>query len=323
MGATAQLAAPRAADLDDAHVLVVGLAEQRERADLAGLRQRHVGRRHRQVLAHREVGDLLDLAAGRRPTAPGPRRSRAAGSRACCRSRTAGPTGRAPGAAPRARRGCRSAPGTPTAATRGRPRRAPLAPGAQRAGDDLDGVRDEALDRALHVDDLQVHAVGGDDALVGDLATGLGVERRAVEHDLAALAGLDLADGLAVDDEADDGGLAGQLAGRRGSRSPRCARRSRHTSVFACPDFFDFASALARWRCSASAVREALAVDLEALLGRHLQGQVDREAVGVVQLERLVARRACAPPDCLVRATAVSRMVVPAARVRRNASSSA
>ena len=33
---------------------------------------------------------------------------------------------------------------------------------------------------------------------------------------------------------------------------------------------------------------EALAVDRDALLGRHLQGEVDREAVGVVQLERLL-----------------------------------
>ena len=34
---------------------------------------------------------------------------------------------------------------------------------------------------------------------------------------------------------------------------------------------------------------EALLVDREALLGRHLQGQVDREAVGVVERERLAA----------------------------------
>ena len=69
----------------------------------------------------------------------------------------------------------------------------------QRTGEHLDGVRDQALDRALDVDDLEVRAVGGDDALVGDLATGLGVERGAVEHDLAALAGLELLDALAVD----------------------------------------------------------------------------------------------------------------------------
>ena len=34
---------------------------------------------------------------------------------------------------------------------------------------------------------------------------------------------------------------------------------------------------------------EAGLVDAEALLRRHLEGQVDREAVGVVQRERLVA----------------------------------
>ena len=167
------------------------------------------------------------------------------------------------------------------------------------------------------------HAVGGDDALVGDLAAGLRVERRAVEHDLAALAGLDL--------------------GRRGSPSttrPSDVRLAGELLVGAevglaerpqvAPHLGVRVAGLLRLRVGLGPLAlllhqagEALAVDLEALLLRHLQGQVDREAVGVVQLERLVARRASAPPDSLVRATAVSRMVVPAARVRRNASSSA
>lgn len=34
---------------------------------------------------------------------------------------------------------------------------------------------------------------------------------------------------------------------------------------------------------------EALLIDRQALLGRHLQGEVDRETVGVVQREGLVA----------------------------------
>ena len=120
---------------------------------------------------------------------------------------------------------------------------------------DLDGVRDQALDRALDVEDLQVRAVGGDDALVGDLAAGLGVERRAVEHDLAALARLELLDPLAVDDQAEDVRLAGELGVGpevgRAERSQVCVQ----TSVLACPAFLAFASALARSRCSCISAR--------------------------------------------------------------------
>ena len=187
MGATAQLAAPRATDLDDPHVLAVGLAEQRERADLAGLRQRHVGGRHRQVLADREVGDLLDLAAGGRRQRRAPREVEAQVAGLVVGAGLQGRRAehlaqrRVHDVRARVRLAGRDA---PLGVDLGEHRRA----GAQRAGDDLDGVRDEPLDRALHVDDLQVHAVGGDDALVGDLATGLRVERRAVEHHLAALA---------------------------------------------------------------------------------------------------------------------------------------
>ena len=36
---------------------------------------------------------------------------------------------------------------------------------------------------------------------------------------------------------------------------------------------------------------ETVLVDLDPLLCRHLEGQLDREAVGVVQRERLVARQ--------------------------------
>ena len=59
-----------------------------------------------------------------------------------------------------------------------------------RAGEDLNRVGDEALDRALDVDDLEVGPVAADHSIVGDLTTGFGVEGGAVEDDLAALAGL-------------------------------------------------------------------------------------------------------------------------------------
>ena len=61
---------------------------------------------------------------------------------------------------------------------------------------------------------------------------------------------------------------------------------------------------------------EALLVDLQALLGGHLEGQVDREAVGVVQLERLVAGEdRCRLDAAFTSPAARSKMLVPALRV--------
>ena len=68
---------------------------------------------------------------------------------------------------------------------------------------------------------------------------------------------------------------------------------------------------------------EALLVDGEPGLGRHLQREVDREAVGVVQLEGLVAGQLRAPGPLRVAATAVSKIREPVTRVARKASSSA
>ena len=54
---------PGTAHLDDPDLLVVGLAEQRQRTDLASLGQRHDLRGDVQVLADRLVGRLLDVGA--------------------------------------------------------------------------------------------------------------------------------------------------------------------------------------------------------------------------------------------------------------------
>ena len=45
-------------------------------------------------------------------------------------------------------------------------------------------VDDEAGNRALDVQDLEIEAIGADDAGVGVLATHLGIERGLGEHDL-------------------------------------------------------------------------------------------------------------------------------------------
>ena len=156
------------------------------------------------------------------------------------------------------------------------------------AGEHLRLVHDQPGDRRLHVADLDPGAVLQlDDALVGELAAALGVERGAVEHelDLVALAGgLDDAAGR---DDAADRALADDLA--VAGELDRAADRVGDLAVGARVDVL----ALLGLRVGLRAVpllghqpAEALLVDGEPLLGRHLEGQVDREAVGVVQRER-------------------------------------
>ena len=53
---------PPLAHRDDAHLVAVFLAEQRARAGRARIVERHQPRRHRRVLQHDVVGDVLDAA---------------------------------------------------------------------------------------------------------------------------------------------------------------------------------------------------------------------------------------------------------------------
>ena len=76
VGAAAQLAGPAAAHLDDPDLLVVGLAEQRQRADLARVGQRHQVARDVEVGADRLVGGLLDVG------------SLVLGERRCCQAKS-------------------------------------------------------------------------------------------------------------------------------------------------------------------------------------------------------------------------------------------
>ena len=71
--AAAQLARPGATHLDDADLLVVRLAEQRQRADLPRGGQRHVVRGHVEVGPDGLVGGLLDVGADllAQPARPG------------------------------------------------------------------------------------------------------------------------------------------------------------------------------------------------------------------------------------------------------------
>ena len=103
---------------------------------------------------------------------------------------------------------------------------------------------------------------------------------------------------------------------------PRVSATARYAEASRCCPFFAFASALARSRCSVHQAPEADLVHLQPLLGGHLEGQVDREAVGVVQREGAVPD-SWVPPVDFTSVAARSKIWVPARRVCRKASSSA
>ena len=159
----------------------------------------------------------------------------------------------------------------------------------QLALDDPDLVGDQALDRPLYVEHLEFDVGPDDGAGVAVLAAGLGVERGAVEHDRddVALAGVGRR-AVGAEDAADRR-LAGQLlvAAELGAADLVEQRPvGRHVDVAALVGGgvgLRLAPLLGHQR------PEPGLVDGQALLARHLQGEVDREAVGVVQGERLLA----------------------------------
>ena len=136
---------------------------------------------------------------------------------------------------------------------------------------------------------------------VGDLAAALGVERRPVEDELGARGrlGPQLDLGHRLERLVLDRRRAGsrRRAPRRsscrspGTRSGRCGRAARCTATRARPSSRGPPSCPpgCASRCSASASSKPGEVRPHAVLGGQLDGQVDREAVRVVEPERDVA----------------------------------
>src|SRR6478609_420869 len=150
-------------------------------------------------------------------------------------------------------------------------------------------VHDEAGDGSLDVGDLDEGTVREADVpVVGLLTTGLRVERRAVEHDLDLVAGTDPVDDDAVADQPPDARVgqclvvAGELdvtpegVGQLPVDARVTVRRLLRPRI-----------GLGPVALLAHEPAEAGLVDLQPLLRGHLERQVDREAVGVVQRERL------------------------------------
>ncbi len=289
MGAAAQLARPGPADLNDADLLAVRLVEERERAQLLGLGQGHPLHADGQVAAQGAVGGLFDLAADGRGegAAPGKVQAQVAGPVVGAGLQGGGAEDLAQGRVKDV--GARV--GLPGA-------EAPLlvdgrvycVAGGELAGGDPHLVDDQARQRALDVKDLGLDGGARQAARVAVLAAGLGVERRAVQDD-----GDDVSGGGHRNRAG--GAEQGQHArlGREGLPGPP-VRRAVLVQDGAEGRGVDGAAGLAGSGIRAGPLPlgvhqrgEALPVHLHALLRGHLQGQVDREAVRVVQQERLGA----------------------------------
>ena len=174
-----------------------------------------------------------------------------------------------------------------------------LAPlGVDGGGDELTGlglaagedalVHPELLADLLDVVDPHLEAGGGDHAAVAQLSAGLGVERGAVEQELHRVPLAGDVDGLASGDDAQQPRLVGQVgeAGEDGLAGVEEVTVDGQVGVGVLlgPGVGLGAGALLGHERA-----EALFVHLQPCLGRHLEGEVDRETVRVVQGERLAA----------------------------------
>ena len=138
----------------------------------------------------------------------------------------------------------------------------------------------------LDVRHLEERAVRLNDAVVGHLAAHLGIKRRAVKHEHALLALVDLRADLPLADDGQDRALIGRVV-----IAGELRRRRVEAEVHAGPR--QVAERLARLsRAHALLLHEILKRILihgHVLLLHHLAGQVDRETVGIIEFERIRA----------------------------------
>ena len=285
MGSTAQLPRPRTSQLDHPHHVAVLLTEHRLRAQSLGVGQRHLAGSYAVVGADRLVRDALQFFLQALAERLGGIEVEAQVTRLVVRTRLVGalaeqlPQRRVHDVSRRVR--------LARAVTRHRidSRHHPRA-GSELTVVNANLVHHQALNRTLHVQHLEAQPVAGDQSGVGVLAASLRIERRLVEHDLHHVTRLSPLDQLTVGDDAADGGVGGEL----GEAQERNLARGPQRPVRLRGD----GRTLLRLRVGLCALTllshqlaEALAIDTQSLLGGHFQGQIDREAVGVVQLEGL------------------------------------
>ena len=295
---------------DDPDLVAVFLAEERARPGFARVVEAHQPRRHVGVLQHDAIGDVLDRGqlVGRDRLRMGEVEAQPLGrdERALLRDVVA---------EHEAQRLVQDVGRRMVGARRG-PRRVidgELDRQADPRGavDDRDVVDDEVAELLARVAHDGAEARPGDLADVADLAAQLAVERRLVEDERALLAGLEPVDLDAVlDDGADDAfGRLGLVAEEVGRADPLAQ---------GVPD--RLGRGLARSgpgaaRLGALALHrgvEAVDVDRKPARAQRVLGEVEREAEGVVELERRLAgkhaalgqRRASRPRGWRARARA-------------------
>lgn len=152
-------------------------------------------------------------------------------------------------------------------------------------------VHDEVLDRLLHIVDFEHSTIVGKDlALIGELATGLRIERSAVENDFDGGRTGDCGDGaLAFLHDAQHLGAGGHV----GVTKEVDGLDQRLLEIVI--DRQIHIVTLLQGICTGTALllghelAELRLIDLDALIGGHFEGDLNREAVGVVQLERIFA----------------------------------
>ena len=174
---------PRAlAHGDDADLVAVFLAEQRARAGSARIVERHQARRHRRVLQHEVVGDVLDAARVPPPSSAWDARSRSAAGRARPASPSARRDRRAPGAAPRAADASRNGWRGWRCGARDRRRARAATPSLSVPSSTVPMMHEQIAGLLLRIGDAKAHALARHHAGVADLAAGLAIERRLVER---------------------------------------------------------------------------------------------------------------------------------------------
>ena len=161
----------------------------------------------------------------------------------------------------------------------------------KRALEHLHHMADEALLGSLRVDDLNLDALGLDDARVSHFAAHLGVEGGCVQDRFAGLTGLQLAHALAVGDKRADRSLGGKLLIADELRGAELLEQLGMDAAVRGPCRL---SVLDVGRTGAIALRfhatlEALHVHDDAALLAQLARDVHGETVGVMQRERLLA----------------------------------
>ena len=153
------------------------------------------------------------------------------------------------------------------------------------------GVHDAVVEELtglilLDVGYLEERTVRLNDAVVGHLTAHLGIKRRAVEHEHALLALIDLRTDLTVADDGQDRALVDRVV-----IAGEFRRRRVQAEVHAGP--CQVAERLARLsRAHALLLHqllERILIHGHVLLLHHLAGQVDRETVGIIEFERIRA----------------------------------